>query len=345
MRKPLLLAALPIVALALFALLRPGGDDRPAAPNPGDAAAGTANSIRTMPSPSAGTTPAAAVVFGPEDAAFLQGLREKFGPGLGNRHGQIRAIEQIMAYLRQRYPGDWRERMQAFLQALSPELAAELLAQFEALSRYQDWLLENRERLDRLPAAQRRAELWQLRRELFGAEAAEQIWAAERRGEQMQDALAALDAVDGRRVEEKLASYLAAIESAYGGKAAGLIERRRTELMNRFLDLQSVQAQLAAMTPEQRGSALRDIRAGMGMDVAAQERWAALDQQRDRHWDGGAQYQQERARILADYRGEQQAQQLRALQDRSFGAEAEVIRSEEAAGFYRYAQERRIGRE
>jgi len=342
MRKPLLLAALSLAALALIALLRFGGDASPQATGVSaleDRSAQAA--IATGPSVAA----AAAVALGPEDAAFLQGLREKFGPGLRNRHGQLRAIEQIMAYLQQRYPADWRERMQAFLQALTPELAAQLATQFEALSRYQDWLRDNRERLEHLPAAQRRAELWQLRRERFGAEAAEEIWKAERRGEQMQEALAELDAVDGRRVEEKLGSYLAAIESAYGSKAAGLIERRRTELMNRFLDLKSVQTQLAAMPPEQRSSALRDIRAGMGMDAEAQDRWATLDQERDRRWDGGAHYQQERVRILADYRGEEQAQKLRDLQQRSFGEEAEVIRSEEAAGFYRHAQARRIGRE
>lgn len=346
MGKRSILAALLLPALfGLIVLLRlnSGGVDsaiaRPAAlPAPADP-------FPAATAPSRAGTPAATIALGPDDAAFLQNLRDKFGPALRGRHGQIRAIEQVLAYLAQHYPADWRERIEAFLQALSPELAVQLIAQFESLTRYQDWLRDNRERLTQLPAAQRRAELWLMRRELFGAAAAEEIWAAERRGEQVQSTLAALDRVDGRRVDEKLGSYLGAIESAYGSKAAGLIEQRRTELMNRFLELDSVQSQLAAMAPTERSAALRGIRERMGLASAALDRWDGLDRERDQHWDSGQRYQQERSRIVAEYRGAEQGELLRELQDRSFGTEAEVIRSEEASGFYRYAQSRRIGRE
>ncbi|HSW14179.1 MAG TPA: hypothetical protein VLI06_15135 [Solimonas sp.] len=344
MRKSILIILPLLAALGLFALARPDGGS-----GPGDTVSGTPPPATTTTaaaaSTAAGAAAASSIVLGPEDAAFLQNLRDKFGPAMRGRHGQIRAIEQVIAYLMERYPADWRERAHAFLQSLSPELAQQLIAGFDSLLRYQDWLRDNRERLKLLPAPQRRAELWQLRQELFGKAAAEEIWAAERRSEQMQDSLAALDVVDGRRIEEKLDSYLSTIDSAYGAGSDRLVERRGTELMNRFLDLKSVQSQLTAMPPGERSTALRGIRQRMGMDESALARWDSLDQERDRQWDAGKSYQQEREQIVAQYRGTEQAEQLRKLQEQNFGAEAEIIRSEEASGFYRYAQGRRIGRE
>lgn len=285
------------------------------------------------------------VAFSPEDAAFLQGLRQRFAALLHQQHARIRAIEQLINYLKAHYPDDWRERVAAFLSALSPELATELQAAFEALMRYDDWLREQRERLASLPAAQRREELWQKRRELFGEAAAADIWAAERRGEQLQSTLAALDRSDGRALDEKLDDYLAAIDRAYGRDAPMLLDQRRTELMNRFLSLDAVQTQLASLTPTERSATLRDLRARMGLDSAALDRWSGLDRDRDHAWERGQRYLQERQQILARYQGSEQQQRLHALQDQLLGPDADTIRDEESAGFFRYAHARRYGRE
>lgn len=284
------------------------------------------------------------MVLTPQDHEFLAGLREKFGASIRGKHAQIKMIEQLIAYLMERYPDDWRERVREFLALAFPQLVNELFAKFEQLVSYNDWLRANRSALLKKPAAERRAALWAQRRETFGADATE-IFAAELRNQNLGDAIAALDTRQDLNTQQKLGAFITGINQAYGDQAAQFIEVRGTELMNRFLDLPSIQTDLQALNPTQRSAALNGIRSGLGMDAPALERWSALDQQRDTAWDAGQQYMQERARIVEQYQGQEQSRKLAQLQEQAFGAEAETLRSEEQGGFFRYAERRRIGRE
>jgi hypothetical protein len=76
----------------------------------------------------------------------------------------------------------------------------------------------------------------------------------------------------------------------------------------------------------------------MGMDDEALARWHDLDAARDRAWEVGERYMAEREGLSA-------GTELTALQDRLFGAEADIIRAEEASGFFRFARRRQLGRE
>lgn len=282
--------------------------------------------------------------FTAEDRAFIAGLRDKFGPRLGNRHGQIKMLEQLTAYLMANYPEGGSSVLAAFLKELYPEQAEELFAQFLKLVSYNDWLRAERENLRHMSPADRRNALWQARREAFGSDA-DEIWAAEIRSTKIADALAALETADGLGTGEKLAVLLASVTQAYGADAPRFIESRQTELMNGFLNVASVQNDLHAMAPMERTATLRQIRGALGMDEAALDRWEDLDRQRDQAWSVGEEYMQERQRILAHYQGAEREARLAQVQDRLLGAEADVIRSEEAAGFYRYGHRRRYGRE
>ena len=116
--------------------------------------------------------------------------------------------------------------------------------------------------------------------------------------------------------------------------------------MNRFISLDTVQAELQALPDAQRNALLGELRAQLGMGPEALQRWSSLDQSRDQTWASGQRYMQERARILAERPREQQEAELRELRSRHFSEEdAAIIRDEEAAGFYRYGRSRRIGRE
>lgn len=279
-----------------------------------------------------------------EDAAFVERLREKFAARIHFKHAQIKLIEQLMSYLMSHYPDDWQQRVFGFLQQLFPGLADALYDKYERLNRYNDWLRVNREVLLGMPGGDRRQALWTARHEAFG-EDAEEIFAAQRRSEQVREALVALESAQGVPVEQKLATYLDAIREAYGADANRLIETRQTELMNSFLTAASVQTDLQALSTAERDATLRDIRTAMGMDAAGLARWETLDRTRDSAWNSGEHYMAERERIRREHDGAEETEQMRQLQDQSFGAEAETIRQEEAAGFYRYGHQRRIGRE
>lgn len=289
--------------------------------------------------PDHGRQPGPASAAGDQD--FIAEMQARFGPHLHRPHAQIKLLEQLMSFLMQRYPDDWQARVGEFLMRLFPENAALLEQRFLGLLNYNDWLRDHRQSLLAMTPGERRAALWAMRRSTFG-EAAEQIWAAELRNQQVQDRLLALDQDPNLKAQQKLERYLASIEQAYEEQGEHLIRQRRTELLDRFVSLDSVQQELRALPAEQRSQTLRELRAGLGMEAEALDRWSALDSSRDQAWQQGQNYMQQRAELIAAQAGEFELAQLR---ERWFPEQAQIIAAEEAAGFFRYAGERRIGRE
>lgn len=336
-------AALAAGGVAAWIAL-PGPDAPDAAPVPPAGLAAASAALPPLPPRQRAPEPAQPVQLGQEDLAFLEQLRARFGPHLADKHARIRAIERIVAYLQERYPQDWRERVRAILAGLSPALAAELVSAFEGLMQLNEWLEANRDALMKLAPAERRAALWAARRAAFGADA-EQIYAGEVRSEHLAAAIRDIDVATGLTTDEKLAKFVGAVQDAWGEQAPALIETRGPELLNRFLDVPSVQEDLQAQPAAERSATLRRIRAGLGLDDAALSRWDALDAERDQAWALGQRYWQARAALLAQFTGADLAARLARLQDELFGPEAETIRLEEAAGFYRFEGPRRFGRE
>ncbi len=280
-----------------------------------------------------------------EDHEFLDKLREKFAAARKSKRLQIRVIDQIISYLMAHYPNDWQDRMYALLKELFPEIADQLYDRYQRLQGFNEWMGANRVALLKMSPADRRDALWTARREAFGDDAAE-IWAGEIRDEKVSDSLVVVNAADGKTTDQKLTMFLAAVNEAYGTEAPMFLERSQTELINSFVGVDSIQEQLASLPPDQQHAELRNIRSRLGMSEEALNRWDALDSERDKAWAAGEQYTTEREKIMAQYQGDEQAQRLRELQDSSFGGEeAEIIRSEEASGFYRFGHKRRIGRE
>lgn len=275
------------------------------------------------------------------EADLIAELRARFAPVIERPHAQIKLIEQLISYLQQAYPDDWRSRISGLLDQLFPEHAALLLQRFEGLLNYNDWLRDYRDTLRALPVEERQAQLWAQRKATFG-EAAEQIWAAERRNQQIQTSLRQLDQAPNLDAQQKLRGYLDSIEQAYGEHSAGLLSQRRTELLDRFLALDSVQEELRQAPTEQRRQTLRSLRAELGMDGDALQRWDELDTRRDQQWATGQAYMQRRQALIAEGADEFELAQLR---EQLLGAQADVVAAEEAAGFYRWDGTRRIGRE
>jgi hypothetical protein len=179
---------------------------------------------------------------------------------------------------------------------------------------------------------------------LFGEETAQRLWASELKARNVVDALTAIDSREGATVVEKVSQYKQSLEQAYGDESAAYLARHQQEAMNRFLDLSSIQRDLSAMPPKERAENLRAIRKEMGLDDEALKRWDTLDQTRDGRWATGMKYTQEREALTKQYGGAELEQRLGALRASTFGTEAEVIAEEEAAGFFRFTQPRKWGR-
>jgi hypothetical protein len=144
-------------------------------------------------------------------------------------------------------------------------------------------------------------------------------------------------------VSDRLAQYKESLLDAHQENADAFLQNHRQEALSRFLALDSVQRELASLPAADRTAALRDVRKGLGLDDAALGRWSSLDQERDRRWDVGRAYMAERAELVKQHAGEALEARLAELRAHYFGAEAETIADEEAAGFFRFDRPRRYG--
>jgi hypothetical protein len=335
-------------------------------PAPARPASSTPASLRTSPqaglSPSAPAAqalepdepadapegPAAPPTLAGDPEAELEQLatfmRERYGAKLKEPYIQVKMLENLMRYFQKRYPDRWEQELLAFLKKTFPEMYDALAATLRNRIDYEKWVRDNDAYLRGLDPKQRRAAVWDARNRLFGKEDAERIWASELRSQSVADALAALDAKAEATVTEKLSTYKQRLNEIYGEHTEVYLARHRQEMMDRFLDLSSIQQALTEMTPEQRSQHLRTIRKEIGLDDEALKRWDELDQTREVRWEAGARYMAEREALAKQLSGAELEAKLQGLRARYFGAEAEVIAHEEAAGFFRFERPRKWGR-
>ncbi|MBL8018122.1 MAG: hypothetical protein JNM27_00535 [Leptospirales bacterium] len=269
-------------------------------------------------------------------------LRKKYGDQLKLPYMRIRMLEELLRFLKQKYPDTWVQMLQEILGTAFPDQAASLFDQSEKLYKFNKYLEENQGKLNKMSDEERRSTLWSARRDLFG-EDAEQIWAGDRSNEKVADTLKKIKESKDMSAKDKLKAYQSSLNDAYGKALPGVLEKQRQLLVNSFVD--AVQPELSSMNSIERSAYLKEVRTTMGMDDAAISRWDKLDADRDQRWSNGEIYTQERKEIVSRYSGDEREKKLDELRRKLFGEEAESIKNEEASGYFRFAQQRRFGRE
>ncbi|WP_375769122.1 hypothetical protein NR798_46895 [Archangium gephyra] len=271
-------------------------------------------------------------------------LRSRYGAHIRDPHTQMRMLEQLMRHFQKLNPTGWEADLLAVLKQAFPELYDELVQRLHQRLDYEKWVKEHHAGLKDKPEAERRAAIWEERTRLFGKETAEKIWVAELRNLAVSDSLKAIDALPNASVGERMAEYKKGLEKAYGENSQAYVQAHQQELMNRFLDLGSVQKDLGTLPPEQRAQNLRTIRKEMGLDEEALQRWEDLDRVRDTRWEVGSQYMSEREALAQQYSGPELEARLTELRARYFSEEAQTIADEEQSGFFRFTRPRQWGR-
>ena len=251
-------------------------------------------------------------------------------------------LERLAAELERRHPETWLAELERILRAAFPDDAEALLALFRQRAEFQAWLASHRGEVARMSPDARRDAMWEARRRHFGADA-DRIFASVARNEAIEDTLAEIDANPAGTVGDRFGSYVRSIEQSYGDDADDFVANRRQELLDRFVGLNSIQAELATMPPAERSEVLRGIRVQSGMDDEALGRWDSLDAERDDRAARGASYMERRAALEAAFTGDALATRLAALRAELFGAEAETIANEEAGGYFRFTIARAYG--
>ncbi|HEX2574398.1 MAG TPA: hypothetical protein VH877_32920 [Polyangia bacterium] len=336
-----ILAALVAVLLGLRWWSNSGRTSAPGAPGAAPAAA-PALTQQAVPSIEA-VTPAEPAALPADLAKLVAYLRGRFGKHIDNPYVQIQMLEQLMRYFQEHNPDGWQADLLAAVRAAFPERYAQIAANLQHRIDYERWVKDNRDYLQRLGDKERGEALWNLRKRLFGDEAAEQIWASELRNQAVVDALKGIDTEKGLTLSDRLSKYKDSLQEVYQEHADTFLQNHRQEALSRFLDLDSVQQDLSALDAAAREAALRDIRKGLGLDKDALQRWEVLDHERDARWDTGKKYMEERATLAAKYQGQALETQLGELRTRYFGAEAESIAQEEESGFFRFNRPRKWG--
>jgi ribosomal protein L29 len=253
-------------------------------------------------------------------------------------------LEELMRYFQKRSPDRWQEELLAFLKQAFPEMYEQLAATLRNRLDYEKWVKDNQSYLRGLSDQERRTAMWDARNRLFGKETAERIWASELKNQAVADTIAALDAKQDTNLQQKLSTYKQRLQEIYGEQSEAYLARHQQEVMNRFLDMSSVQKELTAMTPQERSQSLRTIRKEMGLNEEALQRWDSLDQTRDARWEAGARYMEERTALSKQLSGAELEAKLQELRARYFGPEADIIAQEEASGFFRFERPRQWGR-
>ncbi|WNG51799.1 hypothetical protein F0U60_52595 [Archangium minus] len=347
-KAPLLLAFVLVLAgsaLLVFKTRLPQGASPEGAPRA--AAPGSLAPTARSRGPAAAlhpSQPGADGVEQPPTGDLVSYLRSRYGARIRDPHTQMRMLEQLMRHFQQLNPTGWEADLLALLQQAFPELYDELALRLRQRVGYEKWMKEHHAELRDKTNDERRAAIWQERNQLFGKDVAEKIWIAELRNQAVADSLKAIDALPNANVQERLAQYKQSLDKTYGEGAQAHVQTHQQELMNRFLDLGSVQQDLRAMTPDQRAASLRSIRKEMGLDEEALRRWEDLDRRRDVRWEVGSQYMSERELLAQQHSGPELEARLTELRSRYFADEAETIAQEEQSGFFRFTRPRQWGR-
>lgn len=323
-----LLAAIPIGIAANVYLWRAPVPEVPKAPLP----VITVDAIK-KPAPAA----VAALVAkpAPEMQQMAAKLRAQFGSTLQSPYRRARMMERLMRELSSKYPNDWVLKLNAVLKLAFPEQADALFQLGQQLQHYQTYMQANAARLQALSPEQRRAETWRIREEMFGPELANTLWRSERWNEAVANSVAAIAHDTRRDWTEKLMQYQAALSEAAGPDGQGALTHQRDTLTTTFLKADSIQKELREMPAPERWQALRQIRARMGMDETALERWSALDQEREQRWQRLSNYESQRQQLLSAPLSPDRDQELQRLRQDTFGGEAGIVANEEAQGIFR----------
>ncbi|MEM8560906.1 MAG: hypothetical protein AAGF57_01660 [Pseudomonadota bacterium] len=229
---------------------------------------------------------------------------------------------------------------------LYPEHADQIIENLTRYEIYQQWLAEQSSTFADMDNASVKAMVWKKRIELFG-EASREIWsdqvgAYESRRDAAQSLFEELNAVDVLSNDEKLYQLTTALDEVFNYSIEGFVFDRTT-VSHMYLNIASVQTELAELPEEQRLHRLSEMRRQMGYSEPQIAHLKERDTRRNQRWENGYSYMSKRERLAEQYGGEELAIQLDTLRDEYFGHEAPTIAREEEQGFFRYKRPRVIG--
>lgn len=248
------------------------------------------------------------------------------------------------------YPSDGLRLFEAILRQAFPKLAESILALLEKKDIYDDWLLNQMIELNKMSLLEQKEVLWTKRYEIFGKEAAEQIWEPEKsekeeRVDAVHSVLSMLNHSKDVAMHDRVYLLKSAYEENYLGTVEDLVLDSSGVLAQTIFSLDAVQKELSAMPSDQRQGQINAVRRQLGFNESQIEWLAKRDQEREKRWLNGYAYMEARSKLEELYAGETLAEQLDLLREKHFKDEASTIKKEEEQiGFFRFSRDRVYGR-
>jgi len=169
--------------------------------------------------------------------------------------------------------------------------------------------------------------------------------ASEAEEQALRDSVLRVGEDDSLTLDARLLRYREAVQAARAeAPGSGDTFEHPGMLAEVFLRMESVQRELAALSPAARSRELAHIRRELGYGEEEIARMEHVDERREARWQNGLAYMQERARIEASFEGDALQGELRALREEYFADEAPTIEAEERDGFFRFQRPRVYGR-
>lgn len=276
------------------------------------------------------------------DKELISRLKGQYGKGLSNPMVQVQATQEVRKHLQSQYPANADEKMGEALRAIFPENSEQLLKMSARYAGYDAWLKENWGILLGKSRQERESIIWDKRREVFGSDA-QKIWPDDQREKTISQVLTGLNKVKGSSLSEKLSFFADTIHQEYAPDADAYIRDHQKELLERFIRLESVQADLRMMQPQVRRQNLMAVGQVLGMDTNSLARWEALEKARDERWGKGIQYMKDRQQVMEKVPAELREVLLNELRQKYFDKESARIAAEEKSGYFRYRAKRVYG--
>jgi hypothetical protein len=257
------------------------------------------------------------------------------------------SMQDFRDFVREQYPENYIDVFTQIMTLAFPNYVNEILLLVAKLDQYNTWYTDNLLNLNDLDPLSKKGTIWQKRREIF-ADLADQIWQQEINTEEekrqtVQQTIEALNQADNMTMQERLYILQTTLNEQYPDEQTNFTLNKGL-VSDVYVQLESVQKDLASMTPEQRASALEKIREQLGFSPQDIAQLAKEDAKKEQNWQTGYHYMSDRDQLNQSYSGSILDEKLNQLRTQYFKKGASTIAAEEASGFYRYSRPRLYGK-
>lgn len=155
---------------------------------------------------------------------------------------------------------------------------------------------------------------------------------------------ASLEKSDHLSLPEKTSAFTTSLGKTFAGFPDSLSTNERHVLATAFFSLKTVQNDLKELEPATRQYEMNKVRRELGFSESEIEAMAEIDDQRNRRWETGIAYMEDREALIARFTGHDREDKLENLRETYFREESRTIAMEEQNQFFRFNRPRVYGR-